>query len=272
VTDQFVETLGMRLVAGRSITAAEVTALAPVGVLSESAVRLLWPAVSPRAAVGREMRLADDSPREVIGVVADVRRSYTDNPRPSLYVPSGSKGFRFMEYAVRLAPGASISVTDVTRRLTATGVTPTRVAVNPFDRSLASSVRNQRFRAELLSGFGVIALVLAVVGLYAVESFNVAQRTTEFGVRLSLGATPRDLRHLLIRQTLAPACAGIAAGLVGTYWVARYLQSLLDVVSARDPWTYAGVAAILLLVSIAAAIIPARRAARTDPVIALRAQ
>jgi predicted permease len=272
VTDSYVETLGMRLLAGRTMTAPEVSTLAPVGILTESAVPLLWPGERPRDVIGREMRLTGDIPRELVGVVADVRSWYSQTPLPSLYVPSGSQGFRRMDFAARLVPPASLSVADVTRRLTAAGLAPRFAAVSPMEKSLSSSIVNEKFRAELLSGLGVVALVLAAIGLYAVQSFTVTQRVTEFGVRLSLGATPTDLRRLIVRQSLGPAIAGVALGLVGTFWVSRYMQALLNGVDARDPWTYVAVALTLLGVAIGAAAIPARRAAAIDPAMALRAQ
>ena len=112
---------------------------------------------------------------------------------------------------------------------------------------------------------------MAVVGLYAVQSFNVGMRQREFGIRLSLGARPRNLRRMLIGQTFRPVLVGIAIGMVVTYWAAQFLQSLLVQVDARDPWTYALVALVLLVAALVAVWLPARRAARVDPAVVLRA-
>ena len=272
ITDQFVETVGLRLLAGRTISSADVASLAPVGLLSESGVRLVWPDATSQQAVGRTLHMSDDVPREVVGVVADVRGAYDEPSWPSLYVPSGPKNFRIMNFALRLAPGVTLRVADVARRLTAQGFEPTRVGVSPVSDRLASGVVDPAFRAELLSGFGFVALALAMVGLYAVQSFNVVQRTTEFGVRLSLGATSADLWRMLTRQMLGPVLAGIAAGFLGSLWASQFMQALLSGIDTRDPWTYVGVAAALGAAAVAATILPARRAARTDPAIALRAQ
>lgn len=272
VTDRFVETLGMHMLAGRTMTPAEIQSTAPVGVLSESGVSLALPGVAVADAVGRDLRFPGEAPRRVVGVVADVRATYVDRTWPSLYVPSGADRFRFLQYAARIAPGLTVGVGDVTKRLAAAGLFPQRVAVSRVADDLDASLVDQRFLAELLSAFGLVALVLAAIGLYAVQSFSVALRTTEFGVRLSLGATPGDLRRMLTRQMLAPVVVGLAAGALVTWWVAQFLQAFLNGVDARDPSTYAAVAAALLLVAVAATLIPARRAARTDPVVALRAQ
>ena len=272
VLDGFFETTGIRVLAGRTMTPAEIESVAPVGVLSESGVALTMPGVPVADAVGRYLRFPGEAPRLVVGVVADVRPTYTSRTTPSLYVPSSADKFQYLSYAVRLAPGGSLTVGDLTRRLGAAGLTPQTIFVNRLTDDLDASVVNQTFLAELLSAFGLSALVLAMIGLYAVQSFAVALRRSEFGVRLSLGATPRDLRRMLTRQMLAPVVVGLAAGSLVTWWVAQFLQAFLTGVSARDPWTYAAVACALLVVSVAATLIPARRAARTDPVVALRAQ
>jgi putative ABC transport system permease protein len=129
---------------------------------------------------------------------------------------------------------------------------------------------DQRFRAELFLGFGAVALALAVVGLYAVQAFRVSLRRTEVGVRMSFGATRRDIWRLLVRQTVWPVLTGIALGLLLTYWAAQFLQGFLFHVDARDPWVYALVALAILAASVAAAWFPARRACAIDPATALR--
>jgi predicted permease len=272
VTDGLVEALGMRVIAGRTMSKAEILALAPVGMLSESGLRFVWPGVAPHDAIGRFLRFPGEDPRQVVGIVSDVRGAYQTPPEPSLYVPSGPVKFRFMDFAARLAPGASLTISELTSRLNGRGFWPQQVSISkPADR-LDAGLADPKFRTELLSAFGLVALVLAAIGLYAVQSFSVALRTSEFGVRLSLGATPGDLRRMLTRQMLAPVVVGLAAGSLVTWWVAQFLQAFLTGVDARDPWTYAAVAASLLLVAVGATLIPARRAAKTDPVVALRAQ
>jgi hypothetical protein len=272
VTDGFVEAMGMRVLAGRPIAADEVRTMAPVGMLSQSGLRLVWPGVTPQEAVGRLLQFPGEDPRQVVGVVSDVRGSYDQRPWPSLYVPLGSTGFRFAVYAVRMAPGRTLAVADVAHRLQQRGFTPSFVRVSSVTARFDQGLVDQKFRAELFSGFGAVALLLAVIGLYAVQSFNVALRQTEFGIRISLGAEPGDLWRMLIRQTLRPVVAGIVIGMVMALWAAQFLQVFLVHVDVRDLSTYACVTAVFLAVSVLAAWLPARRAARTDPAVVLRAQ
>jgi putative ABC transport system permease protein len=272
VTDGFVETMGMRLLAGRPISASEVRTVAPVGMLSESGLRLVWPGVAPREAVGRLLEFPAEDPRQVVGVVSDVRGSYAERPWPSLYVPLGSARFRSMFYAVRMAPGRTLSVADVAHALQQRGHAPTLVRVSSVTALFDQGIVDQKFRAELFSCFGAVALLLAVIGLYAIQSFNVALRQMEFGIRISLGAEPHDLWRMLLRQTLRPVVVGVVVGIVVTYWAAQFLQALLVHVDARDLSTYAFVTAVLLAVGVLAAWLPARRAVRTDPAVVLRAQ
>jgi hypothetical protein len=240
--------------------------------LSESGLRLVWPGVAPREAVGRLLQFPGEDPRQVVGVVSDVGGSYAQRPWPSLYVPLGSTGFRSMGYVVRMAPGRTLSVADVAHALQQRGHAPTFVQVAPVTVRFDQGIVDQKFRAELFSGFGAVALLVAVIGLYAVQSFNVALRQREFGIRISLGAEPHDLWRMLLRQTLRPVLVGVVVGLLVTYWAAQFLQALLVHVDARDLSTYAFVTAVLVAVGVLAAWLPARRAVRTDPAVVLRAQ
>src|SRR5262249_40129070 len=146
VADGFVETMGMRLVAGRSISADDVRSGASVGVLSERGLKLVWPGVEPRDAIGRLLEFGGEPPRQVIGVVSDVRSGYDDDPFPSLYAPLGADRFRWMMYVARGLPGRSIAVADVTRTLEQHGIPATRVTValvrNRFERGIV----DHRFR------------------------------------------------------------------------------------------------------------------------------
>jgi putative ABC transport system permease protein len=272
ITERFVETMGMPIVAGRTLTAAEVEANAPVGLLSESGVRLRWPGVVPSAAVGRLLDFPGEASRQIVGVVSDVRYPYTADPFPSLYVPLGADGFRRMMFAVRLAPGRTLTTGDVVHTLREHGYVPTFARVDRVADNFAMSVVDQRFRAQLFLGFGVVAVVLAVIGVYAVQSFIVMLRLSEFGIRVSLGASPRDLWRMLILETMRPTVVGVVLGLIATVWAGQFLQAFLVGIQARDPWTFASVAVLLFFASALAAWVPARRASRTDPAIVLRAQ
>jgi ABC-type antimicrobial peptide transport system permease subunit len=132
-------------------------------------------------------------------------------------------------------------------------------------------MQQPRFQALLFGSVAVIGLLLAAVGLYAVAAFDVARRRHEMGIRLALGATGRDLRQLIIGAALRPVAIGTVAGLMGAWWTARFLQAFVFDVDARNPWTYAVVALVLVGTAMLAAWRPAQRAAKTDPTTVLRA-
>jgi len=141
-----------------------------------------------------------------------------------------------------------------------------------MDDIVATSLTRDRFSVYILGAFAAVALILAAVGLYGVVAYFVTQRTNEIGVRIALGADARGIQRLVVVQSLRVVLVGVTLGLIGAVFLSRVLQSLLYEVRPRDPLTLAGVATLLLIVAFAAAIIPARRAARVDPVLALRAE
>ena len=139
-----------------------------------------------------------------------------------------------------------------------------------MDELLAGSVSPRRFSAMLVGIFAVLAVVLAAVGIYGVMSYTVSQRTQEIGVRMALGAQAADVRSMILMQTIKLTALGVAIGLAGAFLVARFLSSLLFGVGTHDPLTFLGVAVLLLAVAVVAAYVPARRAMRVDPIVALR--
>jgi putative ABC transport system permease protein len=139
-----------------------------------------------------------------------------------------------------------------------------------MDEVIAKSVAPRRFRMLLLGLFALLALLLAVIGIYGVIAYSSTQRTHEFGVRIALGADRQDILKLVVRQGFKLALLGVGIGVGGALLLTRVLSSLLYEVSAHDPLTFAGVAALLMLVALAASYIPARRAMKVDPIVALR--
>lgn len=271
ITDGFVDTMGMALLAGRDFTAEEVSTGAAVSMLSELGLKRVWPEVTARDAIGRVLRVEGRPPTQVVGVVGDVRGSGAARSDPSLYLPITEEGFKVLRFAARTTPGGAVPLEDAQRRLAALG-NPGLVAATPVNDRLVSSLRDQRFRATLFGSFAVVALVLACVGLYAVTSFEARQRRVEMGVRLALGATPGRLQGIVLRSALRPVLAGTAAGLLIAWWAGEYLQSFLHQVDARDPLTLVIVGVALVGAGVVAAWLPAREASRTDPSIVLRSQ
>lgn len=272
VTSGFFDAMNMRLLAGRSLSATEVATDAPVGVLSESGLHLVWPGLRANEAIGKTLRFPGEEDREVVGVVSDIRSSHAATPIPSLYLPLSSHNFRRAEFVIRMAPGATPAVADIRSRILQAGVPAASVAVGDVSQGLRSGLADQRFRALLFSLFGVIALLLASLGLYAVGAFEVARREREMGIRLAIGSSRSAILWLIIRQTVTPVLVGLVAGLCGTYWAASFVQSFLFQVDARDPRTLTIVLIVLLVSTALAAWLPARRAARLDPAAVLRAQ
>jgi ABC-type antimicrobial peptide transport system permease subunit len=219
--------------------------------------------------VGRILALEGLVPAQIVGVVADVRSEPAATPNASLYLPLVPEGFGFMRFVARTAPAISVPIDDLRGRLEQ--IAPlTHVAAGPVSERLHRSMADQRFRASLFGAFAVAALVLAGIGLYAVTAFEVRQRRVEIGVRLALGATPARLLVGVLRAAVSPVALGSAAGLIVAWWAGTFLQSFLHEVDARGSSTLLVVGAVLIITAIAAAWIPALRAARTNPVTALR--
>lgn len=270
VADGFIAAAGMRLVAGREFGPDEVASGARVAILNERGLARVWPGVTPAAAIGRMLRFEGEEPWQIVGVVEDVAPSYASRRLTSLYVPASPEGSRFLWHIVRLAPGQRLSLPDVRDRLRAAGIPFRSLEISSFAANLSEDLRDHRFRTMLFSAFGLTALLLAVIGLYAVTDHDVALRRREMGIRFALGADAGQVRRLIVQQALAPLVAGLAIGWVIALWLAPLAEPFLHDVDPRDPWTYAGVALVLLTAGAVAAWLPASRAARTDPAVVLR--
>lgn len=272
VTHGFFEALGMRPVTGRTITADDVARHVPVAVVSRAGIGALWPGVSPADALGRRLPFKDLPDTVVVGVVPDVRSVYAQPPTPTVYLPIEAKEMRFLDYVLRVDGDAVPSRRGIFERVRQQVGAPLSVDIAPISKSLDASLVYQEFQTTLFGTFALAALLLAGTGLYSVGSFEVARRRHEMSVRCALGATAADLRRLVARETLLPVAAGIGAGLYGAYWAARFIQSFLSGLDARDPWTFVMTALALLVTAIVAVWVPTRRAARTNPAAVLRAE
>jgi putative ABC transport system permease protein len=272
VSGGYFETLAVPLLAGRSISAADVASHAPVAMLNRTGVELLWPGLTPAQAVRRLLPFDDEPRREVVGVVADLRSRHLASVRPELYLPLEPAEVRSLDLVARMDGGANPSVAELRERVRREVAEPTVVKVSSVTTSLEAGMLDHRFRAMLFLSFGAVALVLAAVGLYAVGTFEVTLRRAEMGIRITLGATANSLQRLVIREALTPVFAGVILGLLIVIWAGKFLQAFLYRVEANDPGTLVLVAGVFVGVTILAAWIPARRAARTDPAIVLRVQ
>ncbi len=273
VSDEYIATMGMRLVAGRGFTRVEAEKQNPTEVIvNESLARKLWPNQNP---LGKALdSSADRGPnawrRVVVGVLADSRQLGLDSPpRPEMFFPSRSQ-FPNLALVVRTS-GDPLRITSaVTAQIWAIDKDQPVHDVYSMDHVVDDSISQRRFNMLLLAIFAATALVMAAVGIYGVLAYAVSRRTQEIGIRMALGAQTRDVLRLIGREGFVLVLVGIGIGLAGALALTRLMSSLLFGVSPTDATTFAGVPALLASVALAACYLPARRAARVDPTIALR--
>jgi predicted permease len=272
VTDGFLETIGARILAGRGVVTDDVNAGHAVAVVSLSAARRLWPDARPEGVVGREIVAKGQPTRRVVGVVADLRSRPDQPAEPMVFAAVRPEGMWFLEFAVRTRPSVPPPNADALRRALAGPFGVTSVVASPAGSTITSALQQPRVQAVMFGTFAVIALLLAALGLYAVTSFDVALRRYELGIRSSLGASATTIRRLVVLDAVGPVAIGTTVGLVASYWIAQWVQTLVYQVDARDPWTFGLVGLTLLGTSALAAWLPACRASRIDPSVVLRAQ
>ncbi len=272
VSPGYFDTVGMTILRGRGFTEADDTEARRAVVINETLARTGWPDQDP---IGRRMRPGDETSQApwmtVVGVIRDAHRSeVTRAIRPELYMCSLQVTPRTQTLLVRTAGDSTPTVAIVRREVQALDPQLPIFNVTTLERELALTLIQPRFQAVLLATFAAVALLLATVGIYGVTAHAVGQRTQEVGIRMAMGAARGDVLRLIFIQHLRPAIAGLLFGLAGAGILSRSLQSLLYGVGANDPATFALVALLLLTVAAVACWVPARRATRVDPVVALR--
>jgi putative ABC transport system permease protein len=270
-TSEYFRTMQTRIIRGRPFTKDDGAGSASVAVISESMARALWPT---QDAIGRCFRMAKPTAPcvTVVGVAEDmVQRAITGTERFHYYIPSdqyaGSWGNGLL---LRMRGDPALAVEGVRAALQRVIPGTSYVTVRPLREVVSNARVSWRMGATLFVAFGILALVVAAVGLYGVIGYNVAQRMHELGVRIALGAQRNDIVRLVVAQSVAFALAGVALGLMVVWVSSRWMQPLLFHQSARDPLVYGAVGLGMLVVAVAAATVPALRAARADPNTALR--
>ena len=261
--------MGMRLLKGRWITDAEST---EVVLVNETFARVVFGAGDP---IGRRIRIPRQQPAPaaaIIGVVADLKTTKLDaDPGPEVYIPYRQSPFVRMHDVVVKIAGNPLTIASALRELvSAIDRTQPVYHVETLEQALADSISPRRFNLFLLGVFAVVAVVLGAVGIYGVMSYMVTQRTHEIGVRMALGAQQGEVLRMVVRQGMLVAGTGILSGVAAALALTRLMGSLLYDVTATDPSTFVAVCLTLGAAALVACCAPAVKAARVDPIVALR--
>jgi len=270
VDPNYFRTMGIPLLAGRGFTERDTKGSPRVLIISQTLAHRFFADENP---IGKKLIIQwDDSiPDEIVGVVGDILHDGLDaRPEATIYWPHARMPYPFMTIAVRTLGDPKRLATTVIREIHSMEADQPVAEVRPMNDVVAESVARQRFNMTLLGIFASVALALAAVGIYGVMSYSVTQRTQEIGIRMALGARRSDVVRMVVGHGVGLSIAGIGIGLAFAFALTRVMNTLLFGVTATDPLTYAGLSALLLFVTAVACYVPARRATRVDPTVALR--
>lgn len=270
VTPGYLPAMRIPLLAGRLMDARDTAAAAGILLVNEAFANRYF---DGRDAIGKNLRLLGDpmKSREIVGIVSDISHSALSDPqRPEMYAPYAQFSPPSMNLVVRSSGDPERLAAALRDNVAGIDKEEAMSTVRSMEAVKETSVAQPRFASQLIALFAGLAQLLAVVGLYGLMAYTVSQRTNEIGIRMALGASPPAILRMALSQGLRLAVAGCVLGAVGALFLTRLLRELLFRVSATDPLTFAGVTVLLLCVALLAAYIPARRATRIDPVIALR--
>jgi predicted permease len=263
--------MGIPILRGRNFTASEASEARQVVLVSESLARKYFPGQDP---IGKRIKVQmseEPLPQEIVGIVGDVMYdSLTDVAKPTVYTPLPDLVYPFMTFVIHTS-GDPVEMAPTVRR-TLRSVDPNQPvsSVRSMDEVMGDTVGRARFNTLLLGLFAGLATLLSAIGIFGVMNYSVTLRTREIGLRIALGAQRREVLRLILRQGLLLTAIGIAIGLAGALALTRVMSGLLFGVGSTDPSTFAGIVLLLALVSLIACYLPARRATRVDPLIALR--
>jgi len=274
ITPGYFDTMRIPLLRGRTFTDADVRTAQLVMIVSQSTAQKFFGDADP---IGRALRPSakPEIAYTIVGVVGDVRDQALNQQTPTLYYAITQRGsWPLMDVVVRSNARTSGSpealLPAIRQRIHDLDAGLALANINTMDQWLSNSAAQPRLNTALLAAFATVALLIAAIGIYGVLAYSVNQRTREIGLRMALGATPRSVLHLIVGQGMKVVLIGVAVGLAGGLALGRAVSSLVFGVPVRDPATFSIVAVVLTAVAFAACIIPARRAARVDPMVALR--
>ena len=270
VSGGYLRAMGIPLKAGRDFSQSDTATSEAVIMINESLAKRLWPGQNP---LGKLILAGDKRDKHVVGIVSDIHHVNIEKATgPELYLPITQSGdYGSIDLVVRSRVESTKLSTTVRSALLAVDAGLPREQFRPLMQMVDRTVSPRRFVVLLLSGFAAFALILASLGIYAVISYSVSQRSREIGIRLALGAAPADLKRSILWQTLRLAAIGLVIGTLASRMLTQALSGMLFGVRPGDPITFAAMILVLVSVAAGAGYLPARRAARTDPMLALRA-
>jgi putative ABC transport system permease protein len=274
LTDEhFLSALSIPLLRGRFIADTDRAETAPVCVINKAMAQKYWPDIDP---IGQLIVLTrndvngEKKPRRIVGVVADVRGRINEDPPPTVYVPYAQMAFFNMQVLVHTRNSAPAIRKSVAAVLQTIDPDQPIVSVHPFSNALPDALGDWTVAITLLGGLAVLAVLLTTLGLFAVIAYMVKEKTREIGIRMAIGATQASVRNLVLRQTARLAVIGACIGIFLSIISSQFLGSLIYGIRRTDPLTFAVVIGVLAALALAASYIPARRAMRVDPILALR--
>ena len=270
ISPGYFQTMHIPLLRGRTFTEADVRTAPLVMIVSQSTARKFWGDADP---IGRTLRPSakPEIAYTIVGVVGDVHDQALNQQVPQLYYSIPQRGsWALMDVVVRASGSPEALLPAIRQRIAQLDAGLALANVKTMDEWVSNSAAQPRLNTSLLTVFAAVALLIAAIGIYGVLAYSVNQRTREIGVRMALGATPGSVLKLIVREGMRVAIVGVAVGLIGGLALGRAVSSLVFGVTVRDPATFVAVTLALTCVALAACAIPARRAARVDPMVALR--
>jgi putative ABC transport system permease protein len=270
ITPNYLRTMAIPLMQGRDFTEQDAESAPGVVIINKSLARRFFPDQDP---IGQKIKITYGKPmaRQIVGVIDDVKhKALETDSQEEVYVPFLQNPWSFMTVVVRSDAEVQPMAGALRSAVWSLDKDQPIDSIIPMSQLVSDSIAHQRFYAELLGIFAGLAIMLAAVGIYGLISYTVTQRTHEIGVRMALGARQKDVLILIVRQGLVLALTGMAIGLGGSWFLTRFLSKLLYGTSVNDPATFISVSLLLILISLIACYIPARRATRVDPMVALR--
>ena len=271
VTNGYFDTFGIPLLAGRFLNQQDQPNTPQVALVNQTWAKRH--AANPQDAIGKRFGFGDTQRWTVVGVVGDVKQSgLTQSTRAEIYYPHAQAPTASLNLIVRSTADPTTLTATLRREVFKLDPAQPLANVRTMETVVVESIADHRFNMLLLGLFAGLALVLAALGIYGVMSYTVAQSTRELGIRMALGAQTRDVLRLVVGQGLMLTLVGIALGIGGAFVLTRWLESLLFGVKATDPFTFTSVPVVLLVIALLSCLIPARRAAKVDPLVALRSE